>query len=96
VERSPNKRVLPVDPTDPAPGLWAADEVRGSAETPPQLAEVELPVPDSDISGLETRFCAFDMQRLFRRMLVEALRKLANEVCTPGSQLHRLATKTVD
>ena len=30
VERSPNKRVLPMDPTDPAPGLWAADEVTAS------------------------------------------------------------------
>lgn len=67
VERSPNKRVLPVDPTDPSPGLWAADEVRGSAGTPPQLAEVELPVPDSDISGLETRYCALDMQSLLKR-----------------------------
>nr|WP_239470250.1 AHH domain-containing protein [Archangium violaceum] len=31
-----------------------------------------------------------------RSMLVEALRKLAKEICTPGAQLHQLATKTVD
>lgn len=67
VQRSPNKRVLPVDPTDPAPGLWAADEVGMSAVTPPRIAEVELPVPDSDVNGLETQFCAFDMQRLLKR-----------------------------
>jgi hypothetical protein len=29
-----------------------------------------------------------------KRKLVEALRKLADEVCTPGSQLHRLVTKS--
>ena len=31
-----------------------------------------------------------------RGLLLEALRELADEVCTPGSVLHRLATKAVD
>ncbi len=31
-----------------------------------------------------------------KRKLVEALRKLADEVCTPGSRLHRLVTKSQD
>uniref|UniRef100_UPI00286B96C7 AHH domain-containing protein n=1 Tax=Archangium sp. TaxID=1872627 RepID=UPI00286B96C7 len=31
-----------------------------------------------------------------RGLLVKALRELADEVCTPGSALHRLATKAVD
>jgi hypothetical protein len=31
-----------------------------------------------------------------RDRLVEALKQLANEICTPGSRLHRLATKPQD
>jgi hypothetical protein len=66
VERSPNKRVLPVDPTDPAPGLWAADEVRGSTTKYPSVADVELPLPTSDDSNLETPFCAYKVSRLLK------------------------------
>lgn len=66
VERSPNKRVLPVDPTDPAPGLWAADEVRGSARKYYSIADIELPLPDSDVNGLETQECAYQVKRLLK------------------------------
>lgn len=66
VERSPNKRVLPVDPTDPAPGLWAADEVKGSTTKYPSVADVELPLPASDDSNLEGPSCAYKINRLLR------------------------------
>jgi hypothetical protein len=66
VERSPNKRVLPVDPTDPAPGLWAADEVRGSATKYYSVADIELPLPDSDVNALETQECAYRVGRLLK------------------------------
>ncbi|ATB35609.1 hypothetical protein CYFUS_001023 [Cystobacter fuscus] len=66
VERSPNKRVLPVDPTDPAPGLWAADEVRNSTTKYPTVADVELPLPASDDSNLEAPFCAHNINQLLK------------------------------
>jgi hypothetical protein len=66
VERSPNKRVLPVDPTDPAPGLWEADEVKGSTTKYPSVADVELPLPASDDSNLEGPSCAYKINRLLK------------------------------
>ncbi len=66
VERSPNKRVLPVDPTDPAPGLWAADEVTASTTKYPAVADVELPLPASDDSNLEAASCAYTINRLLK------------------------------
>lgn len=66
VERSPNKRLLPVDPTDPAPGLWAADAVQGSTKKYPTIADVEVPLPESDDSNLEGRECADKIERLLK------------------------------
>jgi hypothetical protein len=61
--RSPNKRVLP--PSSKL-GFWAADEPRASAKEPPRVAGVELPVPEADISGFESWYCAAKMERLLR------------------------------
>ena len=66
VERSPNKRVLPVDPTDPAPGLWAADAVKGSTPEYPKIADIEVPLADPETNGIESLTCAYKMNRLLK------------------------------
>lgn len=96
VERSPNKQVLPIDPTDPAPGLWAADEVSASTTKYPTIADIEVPVADPETNGVESLTCAYKINKLLKSegqmRLLRALR-LDDQRCVVAKLFHYCLNK---